>query len=96
MFGGSGRSTRIVAAVEGRLMKNDQCSAIKCGNIASTSEPEVSARGSVILNATCCVPCGDGAVAFDSDEAGKCCCNVCWGTCCWIGICYWCCNNAWK
>ena len=47
---------------------------------------------SVVLNATCCLPCGDGAVAVDSDECGKlfcgCCCfavcavSACGGRCC--------------
>jgi hypothetical protein len=50
------------------------------------------ATTSVVLNATCCFPCGDGAVAVDSDECGKlfcgCCClavcavSACEGRCC--------------
>jgi hypothetical protein len=37
---------------------------------------------SVVLNATCCFPCGDGAVAVDSDECGKLFCG-----CCCLGVC---------
>jgi len=32
---------------------------------------------SVILNVQCCVPCGDGFVAADSDECGECCSGCC-------------------
>jgi hypothetical protein len=37
---------------------------------------------SVVLNAVCCCPCGDGAVAVDSDEFGKLFCG-----CCCLAVC---------
>ena len=41
---------------------------------------------SVILNVQCCVPCGDGFVAEDSDECGECCSGCCL-ICCVIIAC---------
>jgi hypothetical protein len=41
---------------------------------------------SVILNVQCCVPCGDGFVAADSDECGECCFGCCI-ICCGIFAC---------
>lgn len=42
-------------------------------------------RSSVTLNATCCIPCGDGAIAFDTEKDGeelmKCCGLLC---CCLV------------
>ena len=52
----------------------------ECRDIASGSE-------SVVLNATCCVPCGDGAVAVDSDECGKLACGCCCLAVCAMGAC---------
>ena len=43
----------------------------------------------VTLNATCCVPCGDGAVAVDDKE---CAWFICGGSCCVYCLCdRWCC-----
>ena len=37
---------------------------------------------SVTLYATCCVPCGDGAILFDGDDINACCCCSLGACCC--------------
>jgi hypothetical protein len=78
-FGPTALSATILKHVRDRV-KGRRCRAaadqIRCGHDISRSQK------SVVLNATCCFPCGDGAVAFDSDECGKLACS-----CCCLAVC---------
>jgi hypothetical protein len=78
-FGPAALSATILKHARDRI-KGRTCRAavgqIRCAHGTSRSQK------SVVVNATCCFPCGDGAVAFDSDECGKLACS-----CCCLAVC---------
>ncbi len=82
-FGASALSAGILERVSARI-KRRWCK----GNSAQKSTQGTPATKSVVLNATCCFPCGDGAVAVDSDECGKLACGGCCLAVCVLGACH--------
>jgi hypothetical protein len=83
-FGPTALSASILTRVGARLQSRSKRRAMDCELGAIKAAP---ARKSVVLNATCCVPCGDGAVAVDSDECGKFACSCCCLAVCAISAC---------
>jgi hypothetical protein len=78
-FGLTALSATILKHVRDRI-KGRTCG-MAAGQIRCTHGISRSQK-SVVLKATCCFPCGDGAVAFDSDECGKLACS-----CCCLAVC---------
>lgn len=91
-----GHGSQILAAVERRLNRTSPGVLEKCTGYSPGVQCGQTASQSVVLHATCCCPCGDGAVVFESKEAERCCGQVCAGACCWFCICSWCYNSGCK
>jgi hypothetical protein len=84
-FGSSSRTVSILSHVEQRIAKHLKARPTACQQPDTT---EFQPRA-VVLNAVCCVPCGDGAVAVDSKDCDGCfqtlsgllCCGCCLCVC---------------
>jgi hypothetical protein len=84
LFGRASRSAGVLASVKARL----SCSVAACSSVAK-QQADIPVTSAVVLNAVCCIPCGDGAIAIDCDKDCEACGQVFWCGCCGccLGIC---------
>lgn len=87
IFSKGSRTVSILSNVEQRV---GQC--LRTDDHADAPDPRIGKEPpGVVLNAVCCVPCGDAVIGVDSKDCDKCgttcCLACCLAACCFPGIC---------
>lgn len=93
-FGASFLTAELLRRVHDNLHKR----ARKFQDWRRAAEPAVCGQSlptsteSTMLYATCCVPCGGGAISCNRKECGNCCTNLSCAGCAWLCCCWFCCQ----